>query len=84
MWCAEGLLMRGRKRQRKKDSKRRGVWGLLVTVTPKRGERDQHIADALARIVDFRIRQDGNFARWIAAGTECFHDGENFAVDVAR
>lgn len=50
------MRMRGRKRQRKKNAKRRGIWKLLVTVTPKRSPRDEKLADALAIVMDYKLR----------------------------
>lgn len=49
--------MRGRKRHRKKDEKRRGVYGLPFRVAPKR-KRDQAVADALAKAMSYKFEQN--------------------------
>lgn len=49
--------MRGRKRHRKKDEKKRGVWGLPIIVTPLRGRRDRERADMLARFLSRKISE---------------------------
>lgn len=41
--------MRGRKRQRKKDAKKRGIWGAPVIFTAKR-RHEQPIADMLTKV----------------------------------
>lgn len=52
-------MSRGRKRQRKKDAKRRGIWKLPFAVSPKRGERDQETADALAKYIAYKWERNG-------------------------
>lgn len=46
--------MRGRKRQRKKNKRRRGVWGLPVYVIAKRPS-EQPLADMLAEFISSKI-----------------------------